>query len=110
MKSPLKVAKAAVKAAADELGISYKKAIRILYDDTDDDFDPDKRIEVKSEGPTTMARAVLQSIINNPSYARVPQYVFSIKQLNREDQAYIVANIGQVGYAISNAILAELKK
>lgn len=116
MKTPLIVAKAAVKAAAEEMGISYKKALTIMLEDycgassEDVDGNPTAKKVSSSHGPSTMAREILKGILENPHYYSVPQYVFSIKQLNREDQAFIIANLGSVAYGIQSAIMAGLEK
>lgn len=116
MKSELLIAKAAVKAAAEELGISYKKALMVMLEDytgsaiTKDDDEPTAKKSSSSHAPSTMAREILRGILNNPQYLRVSQYIFSIKQLNREDQAYVIANLGSVNYSIQTAIMAGLEK
>lgn len=117
MKTPLIVAKAAVKAAAEEMGISYKKALTIMLEDycgaSSEDVDGNptaKKASSSSHGPSTIAREILKGILENPHYYSIPQYVFSIKQLNREDQAFIIANLGSVNYSIQTAIMAGLEK
>lgn len=115
MKTPLIIAKAAVKAAAEELGISYKKALMVMLEDytgisEDDNDNPTTKKSLSSHVPSTMAREILRGILNNPQYFRIQQYIFSIKQLSREDQAFVIANLGSVSYHIQSAIMAGLEK
>jgi hypothetical protein len=116
--SGLKVAAAAVKAAANEMGISYRKCLKLLAEEGDDAFsifydeEPCSEAEKSrpSSGPSSLAVAVLKNIKDSNSYYMVKQYAWSIQQLNAADQAYVISGLGDLPYAIREGIMMEMKK
>ena len=111
----LKVASAAVKAAADEMGISYKKCLKLLAEEGDAfsifyDEEP-RSVTDKPSGPSSLAVAVLKNIKDSNSYYMAKQYAWSIQQLNAADQAYVISGLGEgVSYSIREEIMREMRK
>lgn len=112
--SGLKVAAAAVKAAADEMGISYKKCLKLLAEDDGDAFsifyEEPRSVADKPSGPSSLAVAVLNNIKTDSNYYMIKQYVWSIKQLNAADQAYVISGLGDIPYAIRDGIMTGIEK
>ena len=112
----LSVAAAAVKAAAAEMGISYKKCLKLLEEDEGDAFsifyDEQRATDSTSKpsGPSNLAVAVLKNIKDSNNYYMVKQYTYSILQLNAADQAYVISGLGEVSYSIREEIMREMRK